>query len=102
VAKEVVVGSFAQSYAVAEPGDPARAGSLGEKLRESFDDSSGGHGGAAAMAFMIFVLAYTPCVAALAEQKRLFGWRPTVTALVVQLSAAWVFAVLVFQIGSRL
>jgi ferrous iron transport protein B len=102
VAKEVVVGSFAQSYAVAEPGDPARAGSLGEKLRESFDDSSGGHGGAAALAFMIFVLAYTPCVAALAEQKRLFGWRPTVTALVVQLCAAWVFAVAAFQIGSRL
>jgi len=102
VAKEVVVGSFAQSYAVAEPGDPARAGSLGEKLRQSFDQSSGGHGGAAALAFMVFVLAYTPCVAALAEQKRLFGWRPVISALVVQLCAAWVFAVLVFQVGSRL
>lgn len=102
VAKEVVVGSFAQSYAVAEPGDPARAGSLGEKLRASFDESSGGHSGAAALAFMIFVLAYTPCVAALAEQKRLFGWRPTGTALVVQLGAAWAFAVTVFQLGSRL
>jgi ferrous iron transport protein B len=102
VAKEVVVGSFAQSYAVAEPGDPARAGSLGQKLRESFEESSGGHGGAAALAFMIFVLAYTPCVAALAEQKRLFGWRPTGTALVVQLGTAWVFAVLAFQVGSRL
>jgi ferrous iron transport protein B len=102
VAKEVVVGSFAQSYAVAEPGDPARAGSLGERLRESFDQSSGGHGGAAALAFMVFVLAYTPCVAALAEQRRLFGWRPTGSALVVQLLAAWVLAVLVFQVGSRL
>ena len=102
VAKEVVVGSFAQSYAVAEPGDPARAGSLGEKLRSSFDESSGGHGGAAALAFMVFVLAYTPCVAALAEQRRLFGWRPTMSALVVQLVAAWVLAVAVFQVGSRL
>jgi len=102
VAKEVVVGSFAQSYAVAEPGDPARAGSLGEKLRESFDESSGGHGGAAALAFMVFVLAYTPCVAALAEQKRLFGWRPTGAALAVQLCTAWLFAVLAFQVGSRL
>jgi ferrous iron transport protein B len=102
VAKEVVVGSFAQSYAVDEPDDPAQAGNLGEKLRASFDESSGGHGGAAALAFMLFVLIYTPCVAALAEQKRLFGWRPTATALLVQLTAAWVLAVAVFQVGSRL
>jgi ferrous iron transport protein B len=102
VAKEVVVGSFAQSYAVAKPADAAQAGSLGEQLRASFDESSGGHGGAAALAFMVFVLAYTPCVAALAEQRRLFGWRPTASALGVQLAGAWALAVLVFQVGSRL
>ena len=102
VAKEVVVGSFAQSYAVAKPADAAQSGSLGEQLRASFDESSGGHGGAAALAFMVFVLAYTPCVAALAEQRRLFGWRPTSSALVVQLVTAWALAVLVFQVGSRL
>jgi len=102
VAKEVVVGSFAQSYAVAKPGDAALPGSLGEQLRASFDQSSGGHGGAAALAFMVFVLAYTPCVAALAEQRRLFGWRPTVSALGVQLAGAWLLAVMVFQVGSRL
>ncbi|WP_407342911.1 ferrous iron transporter B [Pengzhenrongella phosphoraccumulans] len=102
VAKEVVVGSFAQSYAVTEPGNPAVAGTLGEKLRASFDESSGGHGGAAALAFMVFVLAYTPCVATLAEQRRLFGWRPTASALVAQLALAWVLAVTVFQVGSRL
>jgi len=102
VAKEVVVGSFAQSYAVAKPADASQAGSLGQELRESFDQSSGGHGGIAALAFMVFVLAYTPCVAALAEQRRLFGWRPTVSALGVQLAAAWALAVLVFQVGSRL
>jgi ferrous iron transport protein B len=102
VAKEVVVGSFAQSYAVAEPGSPTRAESLGERLRASFAESSGGHGGAAALAFMVFLLAYTPCVAALAEQRRLFGWRPTASALTAQLAGAWVLAVLVFQVGSRL
>ena len=102
VAKEVVVGSFAQSYAVAEPGSPTRAASLGQRLRGSFGDSSGGHGGAAAMAFMVFLLAYTPCVAALAEQRRLFGWRPTASALAAQLAGAWMLAVLVFQVGSRL
>jgi ferrous iron transport protein B len=105
VAKEVVVGSFAQSYAVAGPATGTADGqavSLGERLRESFGESSGGHGGSAALAFMVFVLAYTPCVAALAEQRRLFGWRPTVSALGAQLVAAWVLAVLVFQVGSRL
>ena len=51
---------------------------------------------------MVFVLAYTPCVAALAEQRRLFGWRPTVSALGAQLVMAWILAVLVFQVGSRL
>jgi ferrous iron transport protein B len=102
VAKEVVVGSFAQSYAVAKPPDAARAGGLGEQLRVSFDESSGGHGGAAALAFMVFVLAYTPCVATLAEQRRLFGWRPTASALLAQLAGAWVLAVLVFQVGVRL
>jgi ferrous iron transport protein B len=102
VAKEVVVGSFAQSYAVTKPGDPGQTQSLGEQLRSSFDESSGGHGGATALAFMVFVLAYTPCVATLAEQRRLFGWRPTASALVAQLASAWALAVLVFQVGSRL
>jgi ferrous iron transport protein B len=108
VAKEVVVGSFAQSYAVAEPASRGRteslgrAESLGERLRQSFAASSGGHGEAAALAFMVFLLAYTPCVAALAEQRRLFGWRPTVSALTAQLGGAWLLAVLVFQVGSRL
>jgi ferrous iron transport protein B len=102
VAKEVVVGSFAQSYAVAKPADASRAGGLGEQLRASFDESSGGHGGAAALAFMVFVLAYTPCVATLAEQRRLFGWRPTASAVLAQLVGAWVLAVLIFQVGARL
>jgi ferrous iron transport protein B len=100
VAKEVVVGSFAQSFAVDASGDPH--GDLATRLRASFDESSGGHGPAAALAFMVLVLAYTPCVATLAEQRRLFGWRPTAGAVGAQLAVAWLLAVLVFQVGSRL
>ncbi len=100
VAKEVVVGSFAQSTAI-DTGD-GNTEKLGPALRQTFDESSGGHGAAAALAFMVFVLAYTPCVAALAEQRRLFGWRPTLTAVAFQLVGAWVLAVIVFQIGSSL
>lgn len=101
VAKEVVVGSFAQSLAVDEPDDPARSADLGEHLRGTFEQSSGGHGAAAALAFMVFVLAYTPCLATVAEQKRLLGWRTTLAAMGAQLVLAWVLAVLVFQ-GFRL
>ena len=102
VAKEVVVGSFAQSYAVDEPEDPAASGDLGSRLRATFEESSGGHAGAAAAAFMVFVLAYTPCLATVAEQRRLFGARWTLGAVGVQLAIAWLAAVLVFQVGSRL
>jgi ferrous iron transport protein B len=99
VAKEVVVGSFAQSYAVAEPTDTAVAGDLGSRLRATFESSSGGYAGAAAAAFMVFVLAYTPCLATVAEQRRLFGSRWTLSALGVQLVIAWTAAVVVFQLG---
>lgn len=95
VAKEVVVGSFAQSFAVEE--SAAQPADLGSRLRETFGESSGGHGGAAALAFMVFVLAYTPCVATLAEQRRVLGWRTTLAASGVQLVVAWVLAVAVFQ-----
>ncbi|MGV8977851.1 MAG: ferrous iron transport protein B [Cellulomonas sp.] len=99
VAKEVVVGSFAQSYAVDAPTDAAVAGDLGSRLRATFEESSGGHAGAAAAAFMVFILAYTPCLATVAEQRRLFGSRWTLGALGVQLVIAWTAAVLVFQLG---
>jgi ferrous iron transport protein B len=102
VAKEVVVGSMAQTYAVAEPEDPTAPGDLGAQLRATFDRTSGGAGGAAALAFMVFVLAYTPCLATMAEQSRLFGWRWTASAVCAQLLLAWVLAVTVFQVGSRL
>jgi ferrous iron transport protein B len=99
IAKEVVVGSFAQSYAVDEPADAGVAGDLGSRLRATFESSSGGQAGAAAAAFMVFVLAYTPCLATVAEQRRLFGSRWTLGALGVQLVIAWTAAVVVFQLG---
>lgn len=100
VAKEVVVGSFAQSLAI-EPG-AGEESALTDQLRDVFEESSGGHGAAAALAFMVFVLAYTPCVATLAEQRRLFGWRWTGGAMAVQVAAAWLLAVAFFQVGRLL
>ncbi|UZN03995.1 ferrous iron transporter B [Cellulomonas sp. S1-8] len=102
VAKEVVVGALAQAYAVDEPDDPAASGDLGDRLHATFEESSGGHPGAAAAAFMVFVLAYTPCLATVAEQWRLFGARWTLGCVGVQLAVAWLLAVAVFRIGSVL
>lgn len=106
VAKETVVAALSQSYQVDEPAensyDDAEGSDLGARLRADFDESSGGHGGAAALAFLVFVLAYTPCVATLAEQRRILGTKMTVGAFGVQLVLAWLLAVAVFQIGALL
>ena len=50
-------------------------------------------------AFLVFLLAYTPCVATLATQWREIGARWTVFGVALQLSVAWVVAVAIFQIG---
>ena len=97
VAKEVAVGALAQAYAVDEPVGSS-PGELGEQLRATLDETSGGHAPAAALAFMVFVLAYTPCLATVAEQRRMFGWRWTLGAVAVQLGVAWVLSVATFQL----
>jgi ferrous iron transport protein B len=102
VAKEAVISSWAQTYATAEPGDASSPGALGDAVRADFAASSDGHTTAAVWAFLVFLLAYTPCVATLAAQRREVGLRWTVFGVAMQLSIAWLVAVAVFQIGSRL
>jgi ferrous iron transport protein B len=102
VAKEAVISSWAQTYAVAEPDSPDTPGDMGTMVRADFAASSGGHTTTAVWAFLVFLLAYTPCVATLAAQKREIGMRWTIFGIALQLSVAWVVAVAVFQIGSRL
>jgi ferrous iron transport protein B len=101
VAKEVVVGTLAQSYSLdaSSSTDTAATGALGDRLRGTLDASSGRHATAAAVAFLVFILAYTPCLATVAEQRRIFGGRWAASALGVQLAVAWLLAVAVFQIG---
>ena len=131
VAKEVVVGSMAQTYAVEDPaggatttawsgtsstgtsssgtassgtsssgasssgvsspgvGSATSGGDLGTQLRATFDRTSGGAPQSAASAFMVFVLAYTPCLATVAEHRRLFGARWTAVSVGGSLAIAW-------------
>jgi ferrous iron transport protein B len=94
VAKEAVISSWAQTY-------PASV-DLADAVRADFVLSSGGHPQAAALAFLVFLLAYTPCVATLATQRREIGGRWTAVGVAMQFSMAWLLAVLVFQVGVAL
>lgn len=101
VAKEVVVGSMSQSYHADEPDDAASQqageGTLGQKLRASFDQPSHGHGKAAAIAFLLFTLAYTPCLATVAEMRRQFGTKVAARSVLLSLAVAYVIAIIAFQ-----
>jgi len=87
-----------QTYAVDADTDLAAA-QLGEAIRGDFLVSSGGHLNAAVLAFLAFLLGYTPCVATLAAQRREIGLRWSVVGFAVQLAVAWSLAVAVFQVG---
>jgi ferrous iron transport protein B len=53
----------------------------------------------AALAFLVFVLVYTPCVATLGAIKAEYGWRWMWVSAGYQFALAWLLAVLVFQGG---
>ncbi|MDD7687023.1 MAG: ferrous iron transport protein B [Actinomycetaceae bacterium] len=106
VAKETVVSSIVVSYNMDESaaGDAEDGGDdLGELpqlLTGSFEATAGArYAGLAALAFLVFVLAYTPCLATVGEQVRLIGGKLTLIAVSAQLVGAWILAVAVFQIG---
>ena len=71
---------------------------LASHIRADFDAASGGHGLAAVWAYMVFLLAYTPCVATVAAQRREIGWKWTLIGFALQLGSAWILAVGVFQV----
>ncbi|TBW21613.1 ferrous iron transport protein B [Arcanobacterium bovis] len=106
VAKETVVSSIVVSYNMdADAAGDAEdngddLGVLPNLLGETFKQTAGaGLEQLAALAFLVFVLTYTPCMATVGEQVRLIGGKLTSLAVVVQLVVAWILAVGVFQIG---
>ena len=70
-------------------------------VRSSFERSSDGHGQLAALGFMVFVLLYTPCMAAVGAFRQEFGTRWMWVSVFGQFAIAWLGAFLVFQ-GGRL
>ncbi|GAB4270643.1 MAG: hypothetical protein Kow0080_15310 [Candidatus Promineifilaceae bacterium] len=71
-------------------------------IRQNFDQTSNGHGTAAGLAFMVFVLIYTPCVATVAAEQQELGAKWMWISLAGQLVLAWLMAFTVFQIGLHL
>ncbi len=71
-------------------------------IESGFDESSGGRGGLAALAFMVFVLLYTPCMAAVGAIRHEIGTRWMWVSVVGQTIVAWLLAVSVFQGGTIL
>lgn len=99
VAKEAVVATISQSYSMADPGDGAASPNLADALWDTFNHASGGHPIPAVLAFMVFLLAYTPCMTTLAVLRQEVGTRMTLFSIALQLSVAWILAVAVFQVG---
>lgn len=95
VAKEVVVSSMGVLYAVGEEqGEDSET--LRDKIAQNFTPLS-------AIAFMLFVLLYTPCVVALITIIReLKNWKWSLFSVGYQLVLAWTAAFIVFQGGKLL
>jgi ferrous iron transport protein B len=87
LAKEVVVSTMSIVYGA------SNEGSLGDILHNSFTAP-------AALAFLFFVLLYTPCVSTVAMMKRETGsWKWTIISILYSVAIAWVAAFVVYQIG---
>jgi ferrous iron transport protein B len=70
-----------------------------ESTPELMAELAGRTTAAGALAFLVFVLLYTPCVATVAALRDLVGWRWAGILVVYQLVVAYVFGILVFQVA---
>jgi ferrous iron transport protein B len=68
-------------------------------VRNHFEETSVGHGALASVAFMVFVLLYTPCMVVIAAQLQEFGAKWTIFGVISQLLIAYIFSIIVFQGG---
>jgi ferrous iron transport protein B len=65
----------------------------------SFVEASNGHAALASMAYMVFVLLYTPCMVAVAAEIKELGTKWTLLSVFGQFFIAWLVGFIVFQGG---
>ena len=63
-----------------------------EKIKELFTPAS-------ALAFLVFVLLYTPCAATVAVMYQEFGWRFALFSVLLNLTTAWILSVLTYHLA---
>lgn len=85
--KELVVGTLSTFYG-ANGADPAAA------MMAAFDGRAG------AFAYLLFVLIYSPCVAAIAAIQRETGWKWMTFSVVYLTGLAWILATLFYQLAT--
>jgi len=85
-----------------ETEDAAKPTTLMQTVRVDFDQTSGGHGALAGLAFMVFVLLYTPCMVAVVAVKHELGTKWMWVSVLGQLAIAWLVAFIIFQGGKLL
>ena len=94
IAKEMVVSSMSMFYGFSMT---ASGATIAAALSGTFQSSL------AAYAFLVFVLLYVPCVAAVSTiRKEMNSVKWTLASIGWQLCAAWIGSFLVYQIGSLL
>lgn len=89
-AKEIIVSTIGVLYAE----EDTESGALAHKLQASGDFTP-----ASALAFLVFVLLYFPCIATIAAIGSEAGWRWAFAGLVYNTLTAWGVAWIFYQIG---
>lgn len=94
VAKEIVVSTYGVLFGVGDDQTEESRGII-ESLRKS------GMTPLVGLAFLVFTLLYTPCLATVAAIRReTNSWGFTVFSVAYSLGLAWILAFIIFQVGS--
>ncbi|MBD3167181.1 ferrous iron transport protein B [bacterium] len=99
-AKEVIVSTMGIVYGIGEADPDSEAGGDSTPLKEKIARDPA-YNPAMALAMMIFVLIYVPCMATLAVVKKELGsWKYPLFQATYTLVVAWVLAVFTYQVAS--
>ncbi|MCQ2144276.1 MAG: ferrous iron transport protein B [Bacteroidales bacterium] len=101
-AKEAIVSTMGILYKADEDQDSLTSAMREEKYLSGPKAGQNVFTPAVALAFMIFVLLYFPCIATIATLKREIGWKWAAFEVVHSLVLAWVAAFVVFRVVSLL
>lgn len=91
-AKEIVVSTIGVLYAGGDPQSPDEIDNLAVRLRTSGDFTR-----ASAVAFLVFMLIYFPCLATVAAIRHEAGWRWAAASIVYNTLLAWIVAFVTYH-----